>query len=132
MPKPYIVRDIPSRDRLAAHILGLQVDGKVWEVSIAPYRQKRTSRQNRLAFAWIDEVVSHVNEYSGQDKSDIYEFFKRKFLAPKRVQVGDEAIEYYTTKNLTTKEFSAWTDAIHAWVSSELGIILPLPEDQGR
>lgn len=127
MTETIVIRDQQARQRLVEHILDLDPD-KVWEITVAPYRKKRSNNQLRLFWAWVDQVVDVVHDYSGQDKDDIAGFLKAKFLTPKRVTVGEDTRTYYTTRDLTTTEMNDFMTKAHAWAASELGLILPTPD----
>ena len=103
-----------------------------WEVTIKPHVKRRTDSQNRLMWRWVDNVAEHVVQHTGQDSEDVHEFFKRKFLTPRRFEIEGEMIEVWSTKKLTTKEMSEYMERIYAWATSELGLLLPLPSELGR
>jgi hypothetical protein len=126
-----ILRDENLRQRVIELIGALNLD-KLWQITIEPYRKKRSLSQNALMWVWLEEVVKHVHETTGQDKDDIHEFFKAKFLPARQVEMAGDTIEYRTTTKLTTAEMSAYMNAIEAWATSELGLLLPLPVELGR
>jgi hypothetical protein len=126
-----ILRDETLRQRVIKLIGALNLD-KLWQITIEPYRKKRSLSQNALMWKWIEEVVQHVYQHTGQDKDDIHEFFKARFLSPRWVKIADWRIRYYTTRKMTTAEMSTYMDAIYAFCTSELGLFLPLPEEMGR
>ena len=127
-----IISDEDTQFRVAKVIGGLNLD-KPWVVSWERHVKRRTLSQNRLMWDWIDDVVDHVEEYTGHDKHEIHDFLKRKFLGPKRVIVGD-SVEDCTpsTKNLNTAKMTDYMNKIYAWATTELGLFLPVPEDLGR
>lgn len=123
-----IVRDEGMRTRVVQHIAALNID-KPWAITIEPYRKKRTLSQNALMWKWINEVAQYVHEATGQDSDDVHEFFKVKFLPARIVELGGEIIEWRTTTRLTTAEMSEYMNKIYAWVTTELGLLLPVPQD---
>ncbi len=122
--------DAKLRDRIARHIANLNVE-KPWTITIEPYRNRRSRSQNSLMWQWVGDVVEHIYTATGQDKDDVHEFFKQKFLQPRIITVGDETVTTWSTKNLTTSEMSDYMDAIYAWTTTELGILLSVPEVGG-
>lgn len=126
-----IIRDEVLRARVMSAVRSLDLS-RPWEVTIAPHRKRRSLSQNSLMWKWHSEVVDAVHEYTGTDKDDIHEFFKRKFLTPRIVEIGGEVAERYTTTTLNTAEMSEYLDKIYAWVTGTLGIVLPLPEEYMR
>ena len=124
-----ILRDEGTRRQLIQMISVLNLE-KPWEITVGKFRKKRTNPQNNLRWMWVEDVVAHVREHTGMDKYDIDDFFKGKFLSPTRFEIGGETYEKHTTSGLSTEEMAAYMDDIYRWVTSELGILLPLPEDR--
>ena len=87
---------------------------------------KRTSQQNRLYRRWL----TIIEEATGQDADMLHEFFKNKFLDIPTEQIfGEDVKKNITTTKLSTIEFTNYLDKINAFVSTELGIRLPQPND---
>ena len=125
---PIIIRDESLRQRVIELVGALDL-GKPWQVTIEPYRKKRTLSQNALMWKWIHEVAHHVSEHTGHTEDEIHDFFKQQFLPPKIVEIGGKVSTYRTTTTLKTKEMSEYMDKIYAWATSELGLMLRLPEE---
>lgn len=123
-----ILHDDALRRRAMSFLAALDLS-KPWEVTIKPYRKRRTLNQNSLMWAWLNEVAGHVEDHTGQDADDIHEFFKQKFLHPKVIEIGGETVLKYTTTELSTAEMKDYMDRIYAFVTQEFGIMLPLPEE---
>lgn len=123
-----IIRDEGMRTRVVQHITALNID-KPWAITIEPHKERRSLSQNALMWKWINEVAQYVHEATGQDSDDVHEFFKAKFLPPRIVELGGEIIEWRTTTRLTTAEMSEYMNKIYAWVTTELGLLLPVPQD---
>ena len=132
MAKEEIIIRNESLRKTALLTIGALDLAKPWRVTIERESKRRTLSQNALLWKWIDEVVRHVVEHTGHDKDEIHEFFKAKFLTPRRVAMGGDAVLYYTTKPLSTIEMAAYMEKIYAWATTELGLFLPVPEDLGR
>jgi hypothetical protein len=124
----YVLRDETIRANVLRLIAALDLS-KPWQVTVEPFRKPRTLSQNALMWKWLNDVAEAVSQHTGMDADDIHEFFKKKFLTPRIVEIGGEAVERYTTTNLSTAEMSRYMDRIYAFVTSELGILLPLPEE---
>lgn len=124
-----IVSGEPQRASLIAFIGAVKLDRPL-EVTIREHRKRRSLPQNALNWMWLNEVARIVSEETGNDADDLHTFFKRKFLTPRIVQIGKETVAKYSTKKLTTAEFSAYLDRIYAFVTTELRILLPLPEER--
>lgn len=126
--QPIIIRDETGRKRAIDLLLVLNLT-KPWEITVEPHRKKRTLSQNALYWKWLDEVVTAVARETGDDKDAIHQVFKEKFLKAKTIEALGVTTYEYSTKDLTTVEMSEYMTRIHAWVTSELGILLPMPED---
>lgn len=124
----YVLRNEAIRANVLRLIAALDLS-KPWQVTVEPWKKPRTLSQNALMWKWHGEVVKAVSDHTGADADDIHDFFKKKFLTPRIVEIGGEAVERYTTTTLNTVEMSQYMDRIYAFVTSELGILLPLPEE---
>lgn len=125
------IHDGPSRDRAMQFLAGLNIE-KQWTVEVKRKTKRRTLNQNALMWKWHGEVVKAVCSDTGNDAEDIHEFFKKKFLTPQIVEIGGETVERYSTKKLNTTEMHEFMERIYTFVTSELGILLPLPIEYGR
>ena len=128
---PLIVRDETMRARVLKLVMSLDLT-KPWQVTVEPHRKRRSLSQNALLWKWHGEVVKAVGEHTGMDAEDIHEFFKHKFLTPRMIEINGESVPRYTTTKLTTAEMSAYMDRIYAFCTSELGLLLPLPDEYLR
>ena len=123
-----IIRDEDGRQR-ALDTIGLLNIEKPWQIEWKPYVKRRSLSQNALMWKLVGAVVDHVKDHTGHDADEIHEFFKQKFLMPKGISMGGEVYEYRSTKKLTTAEMSSYMDAIYRWATSDLGLVLPVPEE---
>ena len=133
MPQPSIlVSDEGTRARVIEHISGLNLN-KPWRVTVEPHRERRSLNQNALMWAWVNRVAAHVHEATGQGNDEIHEFFKGQFLPWRVIEIGGivETVPG-STKKLSKAEMSEYMNKIYAWATSEMGLLLPLPEDLGR
>ena len=103
------------------------VEGKAYDVTIVRHKERRTVDQNRLLWFWIN----CISDETGQDKNDLHEYFKQKFLGfNTRTMFGVQVYKSVSTSSLDTKQFTQYLEHIRAFASTELGIKLPNPEDQ--
>ena len=128
MRQTIIIRDEVLRKRVIDLIGALNLD-KPWLITLEPHRKRRSLSQNSLMWCWLNEVAGHVSQHTGMDIDDIHEAFKQKFLPAKIKEVLGETLDVRSTTKLTTLEMVAYMDRIYAWVTSELGVLLPLPQD---
>lgn len=102
-------------------------DNKVFSVKIITKRQKRTVGQNRLLWLWI----GCISDETGYNRYDLHDFFKQRFLhGVKRIILDEPIVISPTTKMLDTKGFADYLERIRQFALTDLGIILPNPEDE--
>lgn len=123
-----IIRDEKLRARVIGWIRAINLD-KPWRVTVEPHRKRRSLSQNSLMWLWIGEVADLVGQHTGMDAADVHEFFKQKFLPPRIIEVGGVTEDVRSTAKLTTLEMTTYMDRIYAWVTTELGLLLPLPQE---
>ena len=122
----YILRDDAVRQNCIKAIAALNLAGKPWHVTIAPFRKRRTLSQNALMWAHLNEIVAAASQETGNDPDVLHRFFKWKFLPPVVIEVRGEVKELEpTTTTLKTVEMSEYMERIRAWCASELGLVLP-------
>lgn len=101
-------------------------ENKIYEVDIVLYRKKRTLPSNCLYWLWI----KCISDETGNDKDDLHDFFKQKFIGFTTKEIkGTTVYKPPSTAELNTLQFKEFLDNISAFAGSELGIILPCPED---
>jgi hypothetical protein len=101
-------------------------DDKRRDVSITLHRVKRTIPQNRLYRLWLGLIADET----GNNTDDLHEAFKVMFLGIKDFTIGGISAQApISTTTLDTKQFTSFLERLEAWVTVELGIILPHPED---
>ena len=122
---PIIIRDEVIRVRVMDLIAKLDLR-KPWEITVKPYRKKRTLSQNGLMHMWLGIIADHLG-YGIDEVKDIY---RDKFLPKVPRQFGDEErMVGRSTVSLDTAEMGAFCDKIYAHATSELGLLLPIPEE---
>lgn len=125
--EPYIIRDETMRQRVSDLVDALDLT-KPWSVTIEPYKKKRSLSQNALYWKWVGIIADET----GNDNDDIHEAFKGMFLTPRAVQIGIESREIRSTVKQNTDEMKTYMDKVYAYATSQLGILLPIPEELGR
>ena len=96
----------------------------VYTLTIKKAKSNRTISQNALLWLWLTCVESET----GTAKEDVYNHYCKKFLS-KPDPMGDGFINE-TSSKLNTKQMAEFMTKVHADISSEFGITLPLPEDK--
>lgn len=102
-------------------------EGKAYDVTVVRHRERRSVDQNRLLWLWI----KCISDETGQDKDDLHEYFKQKFLGfDTKTLWGTILYRPVSSSALDSLQFTQYLEHIRAFASSELGIELPNPEDQ--
>lgn len=106
-------------------LLSLLPNG-VYDVVIKRHREQRTLSQNDLMWMWF----KCIEDVTGTPKQDIYLHYCKKFLL-RRVSIGDKTETVYdTSSRLNTQQMTEFLNNIQADAATELGIILPTPQDR--
>lgn len=125
---------ITKKERIGQFINDLALDLNRWngdiplKVTIQNKKEKRSLDQNALYFMWCQIIADET----GNDKDDIHEYLKAKFLGWKFVRVKQDnlGIEVpLSTKNQSVKEMAEYMEKIQAWALTHLSIKLPSPDD---
>lgn len=113
-------------DKVTAYLSKLK-DGREYTVTITPKRVRRSIDQNSLYWLWI----ACLSDETGNDRDDLHEFFKRKFLGVEAHDIFGEVVKRSrSTTTCSTAEFTIYLNKVQAFAASEAGVILPLPEDK--
>lgn len=86
---------------------------------------KRSISQNALMWMWFN-CIAHE---TGQNKTDIYDYYRMLFLTREVVINGKEVSVSSGTSSLDTRQFTEFLNNIQSDAASEFGIRLPTPED---
>jgi hypothetical protein len=114
-----------DRDRIIGYIKRLDLS-KSYSVEVRERKARRSLDQNALMWLWLTCIESET----GNDRNDLHDYFKKKYIAPKEVEVFGVKELKYTTTDLSTGQFKEYLDKIQAFASTELSITLPNPEDK--
>jgi hypothetical protein len=113
-----------DRDMVLAQIKRLELK-KIYTVEITERRIKRTISQNGLYWLFLT-CISHE---TGNDKDDLHEFFKMKYIPPEHINIFGQVQERRSTTNLNTVQFKYLLDNVQVFANTELAITLPDPAD---
>lgn len=124
------IRTEADRQRAMATLAALNLDKDTgWVVTVDKEKVRRSRKQDGLYFKWLDKVVAAVRDVTGYEKDEIHEYLKARFLDPKIISIAGKAVERFSLRDLDTKAMAEYTDRVYRWATSELGLILPLPEE---
>ena len=114
----------PDKEKVKQYIDKLP--DKKFTVEIKQKREIRTVSQNALYWLWLTCIMAET----GNEKDYLHIFFGKKYLPKEsRVLYGEIVEITVSTTKLDTAQFTNYLDRIQQFASSELGIILPRPED---
>ena len=99
---------------------------KTYTVEITEKKVKRTISQNALYWLWL----TCIEFETGNNRDELHEIFKRKFLDPEVIIALGETFLNWSTKELNTTQFKYYLDHIQVFASTELAIKLPDPKDK--
>jgi len=124
-PATFIVDTEQKRQACVRTILRLPLDEKgrpgVWDVTIKPWRAKRSLQANKRLWA-LHKLAA---EHTGHSVDEMHDFCCRKFLPAGLIKVGGEEIEVAgRSSKLNTKEFAEFMEQCEAFYISELGVFL--------
>jgi hypothetical protein len=134
--KRFVIRNERIRDNAIAYLRTLKIDeARLYEVKVKPHEAKRSEAQSSLFHIWMREVSRQYAEATGAfHEPKVWKiFFKRMFLGEEHISCrGMEWDETRHTSDLKVREFSDFLEIVEHYCGSELGIVLPHPEDMWR
>ena len=86
-------------------------------------KRNRSTVQN--AYYWF--LLTMLETDTGNDKDDLHDYFKRKYLQKFKWVFGENINYHKSTTKLTTLEMEDYLEKIRVFASRELGCFLPLP-----
>ena len=96
------------------------LQGKKWS-------KNRTHHQN--SYYW-GVVLKILKTETGNSEDDLHEYLKSKFNF-KFLEIGGQFERIgATTTELTTIEYEEYLEQVRVWAATELGIIIPLPNEE--
>jgi len=102
-------------------------ENKSFEINISLLRKRRSLPQNSLYWLWLS-CIAHE---TGNDRNYLHQFFGIEYLPHESRKVFQRFIDMpISTTTLDSAQFTAYLDKIRAFAASELGIVLPDPEDR--
>lgn len=126
MKKVFILRTDDDRARFVRWVNKFALTKPV-QFTIELYRKRRSVSQNALMWIWLHEIATET----GNDADDLHDLFKRKYLLPDEKEILGEVHQVYTTRTLSTVEFTEYLTRIEAFMATGYGITLTQPEASG-
>ena len=124
--KDFPIATPKAKDAVKAYIDRLP-DGKRYDVIVKLHREKRTLSQINL----FHLRCSCIADETGEDKARIKILLKEMFLGYREYGLfGRKTFSLPSTSALDTQQMSEFMNRVQVWASAELGILLPVPEDE--
>ena len=104
----------------------LQETSKPIIITVSKQKRQRSIQANRYYWGVVLKIIGDELGYFPEDTHKIFAtmFLKEVF------KVGDQSIESYkSTTKLSTVQFEEYLSNIRMFASSELGILIPLPNE---
>lgn len=93
------------------------------DITIRRHRKSRSDRQN--AYYWA-VVVGMLAEFCGYTPEEMHEALKWKFL---RREADGPLPTVRSTTELGTQEFEDYVEMVRMWAATDLGVVVPLPNE---
>jgi hypothetical protein len=118
----YVLRSDLARSHVIARLAYLNLASQTWEVLIRPFRPQRSLAQNARYWA----LVSAVAAETGHTPEEVHEVAKARLLGLESVEAfGIRVDKPRSSAELNVGDFTDYMTRFEAWVSVELGIVLP-------
>lgn len=118
--RTYVLRDEGVRQRFKDFIDQLDLS-KCWEVSLRPWKAKRTDEQNALFHALIQQIATET----GNDPAAVKDYLKTEFGPKRAVKVhGEVRMVPKGSSDYDVGEMSEMIDRARAWAANEYGIFV--------
>lgn len=102
-------------------------EGKAFEVSVRLHKEKRSNPQNALYHSWLNIICKETKN----DHETVHKALAKMFLGVDVCEFGGQKIaKIKSTTTLNTEEFTEYLNNVEAFAATELGIILPHPDDR--
>lgn len=96
-------------------------------------RKPRTLNQNALLHVWCRHIAKALTEYSGDERwsgDEVKRFFAYLFGEDRLSPDGTPYRAAVETHKMTKRQMTEYMEKIQAYVASECGITVPLPDDE--
>jgi len=106
-------------------------ESKYVKITIEESKKTRSPGQNRYYWGIIIPMVKDMfTEYGNVvDSEDVHSFLKLEVgKLTKTIKTPEKAYTVTSSRNLNTKQFEDYLEAIRAW-GAEQGLIIPLPNE---
>lgn len=131
MSRQFILREPQHAHTLIAYLkqhAGPQsAAGRPLVVTVDEYKARRSSEQNRLFHALLNEISEQAMIGGKHYDADTWkELIRRKFIGSEEINLpdGSRLERGISTTTLSVPEFTQLIDRVTAWAATELNVIL--------
>lgn len=119
-------------EKVRSYLMSLSLDKPVI-ITIDEYVKNRTNAQNRLMHQWFNKISEHYFLTAGEAYAPLAwkEMLKEKFLGFDMIEMPDGSVKAITkhTSDCNTKELTEFLEKVDYYAVTELGLMLPKPDD---
>lgn len=101
----------------------------IYTLQIVGKTKRRSIAQNKLMWLWF----ACIEQETGQEAMDIHDYYTLKYLSREIVDLRTGLLVRVGghTSTLTSEAFTDFLNKVQADAATELGITLPIPEEEG-
>lgn len=101
----------------------------LYTIKIVGKSRNRSVAQNRLMWLWF----ACIEQETGQEAMDVHDYYTLKYLSREIVDLRTGLLVRVGghTSTLTSEAFTDFLNKVQADAATELGITLPIPEEEG-
>lgn len=132
MAKSTLTLSIPVKDgklqpnEWALHTIAQYLAGKT-SVTVRFSGPKRSLRQNKFLWGVAYQLIA---DHTGMSCEDIHDWCKSEFLPRRFITLGGKEKEIRkSSADLDTREFGEFLERIRVWAGTDLGVVIPLPNE---
>jgi len=96
-------------------------------------KQPRTLSQNALFYVWCNHIANFFNTEYGDDhwnKNNVHDLFCEMYKQPIVLPDGRVVDKWVETSKLNKKQMRDFMEKIQAYMATEHGATVPLPDDE--
>lgn len=135
MNNPIVLKTRADRERYIPLITSTVLDykpDKPIQVEVKLHQNGRSVKQNSLYWKWLNELVNHIADSTGQRYSsdDLHDYFRALYLPQRVIEIDDTSIKARkSTAKLKVQEFTEYLEQIEVYAADSLHCQLSHPDD---
>ena len=121
----------PEQIAYAIKVISALDPKKFWQIEIKRYSRRRTLQQNALLHKHFQIIADEIGDDLESVKRDLKRMYAPLIERVSKI-TGEIVMEPMDTHEMSTLELTEFMQRVMSFAGSQLGIMLPLPEDQHR